>query len=295
MGDDGAVLEEAAAHFDEHGYVVVPGLLSAEELTPAQSELGLMFPTAEEFHSGADPERNARFAQGAFAGVDPFPYPSVEWSLLGVSPTVVALAEALLGTAAIRLYEDHNWAKYGGATDYAQHLHRDFGNHTAVVPTDDPRFREVELFIYIHDVPLECGPTHIVSQVHTAALPIWPTFLNPDDHAEIYALEVAASGPAGTVVAYKTDTFHRGASITDPRGARFALKVSYRTISDIWIDRLGLTGRLGADWLRFVERATPRQLELTGFPPRGHAYWTEATWTGVCLRYPGVDLSAFRP
>jgi hypothetical protein len=117
-----------------------------------------MSPTAEEYDAGADPARNARFTGGAFAGIDLFPYSSVEWSLLGVSPPIAALAEALLGTAAVRSYEAHNWAKYAGATDYDQQLHRDYGNHTPVVPSDDPSFAEVEMFIYIHHVPEELGP-----------------------------------------------------------------------------------------------------------------------------------------
>ena len=85
-----------------------------------------------------------------------------------------ALAEALLGTAAIRLYEAHNWAKYSGATDYDQLLHCDYGNHTPVVPADDLSMAEVEMFIYIHGVPEGLGPTHVVSQHHTRNLPMWP-------------------------------------------------------------------------------------------------------------------------
>ena len=202
----------------------------------------------------------------------------------------------ILGTSAIRLYEAHNWAKYGGATDYDQPLHRDFFNHSMVVPTSDPGFSEVEMFIYIHDVPVECGPTYVVSQQHTAKLPPVAGHLSRETQSEVYRHEAAADGPAGTVLAYKTDTFHRGGEITDPLGSRFVLKVSFRTISDIWFDKLGLSERLNRrEWRRFVERATPRQLELVGFPPRGHRYWTEDTWTATAARYQKADLSAFRP
>jgi hypothetical protein len=109
-----STLADATAHFHEHGYAVLPGYLGKDDLASAQAELGLMFPTAEEYHAGVDPARNARFTSGEFAGIDQFPYSSVEWSLLGVCPPIAALAEALLGTAAIRLYEAHNWAKYIG-------------------------------------------------------------------------------------------------------------------------------------------------------------------------------------
>jgi ectoine hydroxylase-related dioxygenase (phytanoyl-CoA dioxygenase family) len=295
VGNRSSILAQATEHFHEHGYAVLPGYLCEDDLAPAQAELELMFPTAEDYHAGADPARNARFTGGAFAGIDPFPYSSVEWSLLGLSPPIAALAEALLGTAAIRLYEAHNWAKYSGATDYDQQLHCDYGNHTPVVPSDDPSLAEVEMFIYIHGVPEELGPTHVVSQHHTRDFPMWPPRITREEHPEIYTYEVSTAGPAGTVLAYKTSTYHRGTAMSASGGARFSLKASYRTVSDIWFDKMSLTERLGESWYRFVEQATPRQLELVGFPPRGHRYWTSRTWSDVCHRYPDADLSAFRP
>jgi hypothetical protein len=36
-------------------------------------------------------------------------------------------------------------------------------------------------------------------------------------------------------------------------GARLSLKASYRTLSDIWFDKMSLTERLGGSWYRFVE------------------------------------------
>ena len=295
MGDRTSTLAEATEHYHEHGYVVLPGYLNEDDLAPAQAELGLLFPTAEEYHAGLDPARNARFAASEFAGIDPFPYSSVEWSLLGVSLPIASLAEALLGTVAVRLYEGHNWAKYSGATDYDQPLHCDYWNHTVVVPSDDPTMAEVEMFIYIHGVPEELGPTHVVSQRHTGDLPMWPRRISHQEYPEAYVHEVSSAGPAGTVLAYKTNTYHRGTSIRASGGARFTLKASYRTVSDIWFDKLGLTERLDESWYQFVERATPRQLELLGFPARGHHYWTSRTFTDVCRRYPRADLSAFRP
>lgn len=124
---------------------------------------------------------------------------------------------------------------------------------------------------------------------------MWPPRITRKEHPEIYAHEVSTAGPAGTVLAYKTSTYHRGTAMSASGGARFSLKASYRTVSDVWFDKMSLTERLGESWYRFVERATPRQLELVGFPPRGHRYWTSRTWSDVCHRYPSADLSAFRP
>ena len=88
MANRTSTLAKAIEHFHEHGFAVLPGYLSEDDLAPAQAELELMFPTAEEYHAGADPDRNARFTNGVFAGIDPFPYSSVEWSLLGLSPPI---------------------------------------------------------------------------------------------------------------------------------------------------------------------------------------------------------------
>ena len=289
-------LSDAVRHYAEHGFVIIPSYLEGEELRPAQDELPVLFPTPDEYFADVDPERNARFRNNQFGGIDPFPYLSAAWSLLGLSEPILTLAEVLLGTDNFRLYEAHNWAKYGGGVDYDQPLHRDYGNHDIVVPSDDAAYGAVEIFICIHDVPLDCGPTHVVSRQHAQDVPVWPTNIDRNEYPDVYAHEVAAAGPAGTVLAYRTDTLHRGSTMTDPTGARFLLKSSFRTRTDVWVDRLGLSDKVSfPNWYRFVDEASPRQLEVAGFPPRGHAYWTPQTFADTCRRYPGADLSVFDP
>jgi hypothetical protein len=45
------------------------------------------------------------------------------------------------------------------------------------------------------------------------------------------------------------------------------------------------------DWYRFVHRATPKQLELFGFPPPKHPFWNPQTLLGMKQRYPELDLT----
>jgi hypothetical protein len=45
---------------------------------------------------------------------------------------------------------------------------------------------------------------------------------------------------------------------------------------------------------RFIERATPRQREVLGFPPPGHPYWNPETLAAVATRYPKMDMSPYR-
>src|ERR1700722_4784160 len=60
VGDRASRRAQATEHFHEHGYVIVPGYLSEDDLAPAQAELELMFPTAEEYQRWADRSRTAR-------------------------------------------------------------------------------------------------------------------------------------------------------------------------------------------------------------------------------------------
>jgi hypothetical protein len=112
---------------------------------------------------------------------------------------------------------------------------------------------------------------------------------------DLYANEIAATGPPGTVVAFQPQTVHRGAAITEPRGARFSMHLSYRPADAEWAQRHAWADR-SHDPRRyeFVEQASPRQLELFGFPPPGHRCWTPETLTGVAQRYPGLDMTPWK-
>lgn len=289
------VLEEAARLWHEHGVVLLRARLEPDDLGPAQRELPSIYPTADEFHDDADPERNARFRDDQFTGIDEFPWAGVELNLLAVHPKVVAVAEALLGTSDLRLYSAEAWAKYTGAADYDQPHHRDFLNHTVTVPTTDPRFRQCELFIYLSDVTEAHGPTHFVSQTDTGDVPLMPNWLDRAAAPGLYKSEFSGAGPAGTIAAYSIDTFHRGTDMTAPRGARFTLHVNFRTAAAEWHDRHAWAGRsYNPNWYRFVERATPRQLELFGFPAPGHAFWSADTVDRLAERYTRLDVSPWR-
>lgn len=298
--DDGAVADE----WQEDGFVVLPGWIPTEALAAALGELETVFPSASGFHDGADPRRE-RFLGDEFDGIDTFPFASVELSLLAVDDHVVRLAELLLGGKDLRIYSAEAWAKYTGAADYDQALHRDYLNHTLVVPTDDPRFRQLEMFIYLVDVPDELGPPHMLSRTHTRDLPAHPNWYPPHGGGTgfvasagsraLYDAEVSAAGPAGTVVAFQPGTFHRGTALSAPGGARYSMHLSYRPASIDWAQRAPWadTSHTPA-WYDFAARATPRQLALFGFPPPGHPYWTPETLAGVAERYPALDLTPWR-
>ncbi|MFI0479372.1 phytanoyl-CoA dioxygenase family protein [Actinomadura sp. 9N215] len=308
-------LSQAIRDWRSQGFAVLPGYLSDEVLDPAVAELSLMFPSEQGFHNGSDPRRQ-RFLGDEFAGIDTFPFISTEISLLAVHDRLIHLARTLLQNDDLRIYSAEAWAKYTGAADYDQDLHRDFLNHTLVVPPHGTDQQQVEMFIYLVDVPDHLGPPHLVPATYSAGIPAKPNWFPRQDptgsqgpdaspgtpagfHAparpELYEHEVSAAGPAGTVVAFQLGTFHRGTALNRPGGARFTMHVNYRHAEAEWTHRQGWADRShDPAWYHFVERASPQQLQLFGFPPPGHPYWTADTLAGVALRYPGLDLSLWR-
>jgi hypothetical protein len=224
---------------------------------------------------------------------------------------LIDLGEALLGSDKLRAYSIEAWAKFTGAATYDQHHHRDYLNHTVLVPAPSAPADQVEMFVFLTDVPAELGPPSYVPMGSTAAtttLPNWypridgvtdpdapPSWVAPTGHPELYASEISAAGPAGTVAAYRLDTFHRATELTKRRGARYTIHVNFRISSADWVGRHSWPSRsTGPEWVDFVVRATPRQLQLFGVPPPGHPYWTEETLAGMELRYPGLDVERWR-
>jgi hypothetical protein len=302
-------LEAAAQAWVKDGFVVLSGYLPADDLARAVGELGSMFPSAEEFHDAVDRDRNARFIGDEFNGIDSFPFASLALSRVPACDALVSLATTLLGDPDIRLYSAEAWAKYEGAADYDQNLHRDYLNHSILVPSSAAAFRQVEFFVFLSDVTTELGAPRLVPRSSaTDDLPAKPNFFPREDtghsdrgfvattgRPDLYARETAAVGPAGTVVAFQPQTVHRGSAITQPRGARFTMHLNYRPAAVEWAQRHAWADRShDPHWYEFVEQASPRQLELFGVPPPGHPYWTPETLVGVAQRYPGLDMTPWR-
>jgi hypothetical protein len=73
------------------------------------------------------------------------------------------------------------------------------------------------------------------------------------------------------------------------------MQVNFRRGDADWITRRAWTDQANtSDWANFVTRASPRQLQLFGFPAPGHPYWNETTLADICQRYPGLDSTVWR-
>jgi ectoine hydroxylase-related dioxygenase (phytanoyl-CoA dioxygenase family) len=292
----GVLSDADQAKWEVDGWCLVRGLLPPEVIAAAQAVLPGLVPTAEEFADDVDPARNEPFRIDSHRVMPRFPFEDRALNDLVVHERIIDLAEQLLGIMDLRLYQAMLSAKYSeAALSDEQLLHVDFGNHTLVVPRHEPGYQQLEMFVYLSDVAPESGATRMVSRQQTLHIQVERTYLSQTEYADLYATEVPASGPAGSILAYRPDVYHRGVRMTAPRSARFMVHVSYKPAGTDWLGSHGLPNA-GEDmsWYRFVQHANERQLTVLGFPAPGHPYWTRQTLAGVAARYPMLDLSPWR-
>jgi hypothetical protein len=283
----------------EQGFTIVEGFLGADELEPAQEALWLHYPRPDEYF--AEPSAHQEYARTQFDGERLAPWKSWDLNRLAFHPDLVDLAERFLGSADLHLYDALLWAKYGGAVDYEQVHHRDFVNHSLVVPDRRDPGRQMTSFVLLSDVDEEDGPTKVVPLGAGGTRPYWPTNDDEDfaggtgiEPGAFAEEEVSVTGPAGTLFTFRTDVLHRGSRITGERRSRFALLAAYEVWGPRWTGRMGWhTDSLGSDWTEMMERATPRERQLVGFPAIGDPYWTDQTLTDVQCRYPKMDMTPY--
>lgn len=302
-------MQDAAAHFEEHGWVLVPGLVPAGDIEAAQAPLFRLYPTPEEVASGERTARTApflgaadadgpggrRFRSGQFTGLREAPTGDPDLDTLVLHPRILDLVEVILGTPHVLLYQAETFAKYSGASDYEQPLHIDETNHTLLPPRGDGRYRQVQLFLFLSDVTEERGATRVVSRTHTRDLPAGELFFHEAGRVRLDDHEVAAVGPAGSVLAYAADTVHRGSAMTEAGAGRFFFNLGYRPVGVDWVGALPWPRRGTDPAMRpFVESLDLRQLLALGFPPPGHDYWTVETLAATRSRYPGLELGPWQ-
>jgi hypothetical protein len=155
-------------------------------------------------------------------------------------------------------------------------------------------------WILLSDVGEEDGPTKIVPLSVGESVPYWPIAghydITNDLLAGMFAAEeVSMTGPAGTLFAFRTDVLHRASAMTGERSSRFALLADYDVWGTRWTGRVAWAERSTQEaWFEIVERASPRERSVFGFPAPGDPYWDEQTLADTQARYPRADLTPYR-
>jgi hypothetical protein len=165
-----------------------------------------------------------------------------------------------------------------------------------VVPRAEDGYRQLELFVYLTDVTAENGATRMVSVQKTSKIPVENHTLDVTAYPDLYEEAGEASGPAGSIVCYRPDVYHRSTDWSDLGRRRIMMHLSFRPANAEWGGYHAWPYKgLSPEWHNFVNRqAGPRELALLGFPKPGHPYWTRETIDGVGARYPGLDMTPWR-
>jgi hypothetical protein len=280
-------------HLIEHGFAVVPGFLSADQVRAARADVLKYFPTPGEL--ATTPHRYQAILDDPEHLQVEFPFDADVINYNSVHPDIIDLVERLLGTREILLSQSAIWAKYAGAGSFEQTMHLDYEGNTLVVPRDDGLFRQVNLILYYSDVTADMGPTHVVPQGLTRDLGLWPPFRPRKKWPKLYELEQPILAKAGDMLMFSMRTFHRAGEITAEAGARFTQHLVYRS-SQCPFNGYHQYSQFGEkpEITRFVQNASPRQREMLGFPPPGHPYWNDETLKWVAKRYPEMDMAPYQ-
>jgi hypothetical protein len=283
------VTDAALAEIWDRGFTVVEGFLDRDTLAAAQEALWEIYPTPDDYF--ADPAKHARYARSQFSGLRFFPYPSWALNRIAVYPDLVDAAERFLGSTDIEIYKIELWAKYAGAIDYDQAHHRDFGNHTLVVPRRDGLHVQMTTFLLLSDVTELDGPTKVVPLEASADFPLIPRQL---PMGELFDREVSITGPAGAILIYKTDVLHRGSDFRAPGRSRFVMPIDFQQRGWRWMGKMSWPHHADRPGMcEAMIKMTPRERDLFGWPPAGSDYWNAQTLADVAARYPGIDLSPY--
>ena len=272
------------------GFSLLEGFLAPDELKAAQEALWKHFPRPEDYFEDPTTPEHTGYAESQFAGVEEFPYRSWDLNRLPVHPDLVDAAERYLETTELHLYKVELWAKYAGAVNYDQPLHRDYGSHSLVVPRPEPRYQQITTFIYLSDVTDDDGPTVLVPLDAGKDVPYTPLYI---PFGELAASEVRCVGPAGSLLVYRTDILHRGSDITGAGRSRFSLLADFQVRGTTWGGKMAWPKQSPDRWAKFIPQCSVRQRDLFGFPRPEDPYWNDATRAGVAARYPGIDLTPY--
>lgn len=286
------IADRHLARLIRDGYTVVEGFLSPAEVTAAKQNMLRYVPTPQELAS--TPERYPWIFEEADRLQTEFPFVGDALNHVSTHPDLIEFVERALSTRDVMLSQSAIWAKYAGTGDFEQALHLDYQGNTLVAPRDDGDYRQVNMILYYTDVTPEMGPTCVVPLKETRNEPLWPTFRPRNKHPALYKKEIPILAKAGSLLIFSMSTFHRASEMTADAGVRLSHHMIWRSAAHVfqgfhqW-SNMGEKPQLQ----RFIERASPRQREVLGFPSPQSSYWNPLTLKTVAARYPKMDMRPY--
>lgn len=297
MSDRALDLHRAAERWRTEGWALLDGLVDSPTIDAAAAELpgfDIDRPRPTGPTRRADRVGTPRFRNEQFDGTTLFPLPGApHLNRLVVHPAVVGFAALAVACDDLRIYQSRLWSKHGDHADYEQPLHLD-ANHSLVPTRSEPGWWHMECFLYLTDVDEGNGAPRLVPRTASTGEGPGRVPVGRDERPDLYQAEVAAPGRRGSLLAYRSDVWHRGTDLA-PGRERHVLVVAFKPAGLDWIGFDAHPPLVNsADFRAFVEASTPEELALFGVPRPGHRYWTSATVDGMAEIYPGLDLTPWR-
>jgi hypothetical protein len=258
--------ETCRDELDRQGFGVVPGFLTGEELAAGQEAFARIAPTPEElaaYGPGKFSVLQQNVPAGAFGGSGLRQWPHWDDDVIldqSTSPKMVSLVRQIIGVDHVRLgpFALLLMAKYGGLGDHDQAMHMD--RIGLVYPQLSGPRRAIRTWIYYSDVTENSGPTCFAPPEFTKDVPLGINMLARDEYPEIYENEVAAVGPAGSLLIWTNPgTYHRGSALGPAPNYRWVSGGDWHAAGSEWMGTSPLRGfddRIHKLMRQFMARAT---------------------------------------
>jgi hypothetical protein len=286
------------------GAVLIPDFFEPGEVAAVRADFDRVFGRTEGAADAVNKKADGqigRFNEAQFKTFEAIPFDcSPALNLIGVHPALIAFARAALAADKVHLYQCQAWAKFTGDADYDQPFHCDFSNHTLTVPSEDETRNSVTILCYFTDVTDAHGAMHYVTRTDSAKIAGPEASFGGDTETlrtlqqDLKPFERSSASPAGTIVPYAIDVYHRGTNLTVPHGHRYAVMACFKKAGDESIGYHAWQFHHQKPWRRIFEHATPEQLECFGVQPPGDLFWTEITLQRAQVRYPDWNLTPYR-
>jgi hypothetical protein len=259
--------------FMQQGFVIIEKFISEAERQAALAGFHRVYPSYDTWIAKGKPKT----VYNQKSGGNLFPWSDRGLNYAVTHPDIIDAAERIIGTREIRLCDGDISVRYAG-DESVTGFHIDYGNNTLgpYMPRDHSN---ISFILNLEEIKPGMAPTLIV----------------PDGKSDSEGVEMIV--PAGSVCIYSSiSTRHTSTPFTAPTGYRANMWAIYSRKDRPWDGGRTFTYKGGAMYegmSRFIADATPRQLEMIGFPPPGDPLWTAEFTTRMAERYPGFDPAKY--